>query len=142
MTLLDTLGITTVSVSADRVEMRMPVRPEIYQPHGFLHGGATIALLESCASRAAEERTDFDKELIFGLETTIRHKKARKDGMITGVAELEREEPSYGGRKQFWHVVAKDDAGDVVSEGTFITKIVTKEHFAEKQRKQAEAHQK
>lgn len=92
MTLLDTLGITTVSVSADRVEMRMPVRPEIYQPHGFLHGGATIALLESCASRAAEERTDFDKELIFGLETTIRHKKARKDGMITGVAELEREE--------------------------------------------------
>ena len=127
MTLLDTLGITTVSVSADRVEMRMPVRPEIYQP---------------CASRAAEERTDFDKELIFGLETTIRHKKARKDGMITGVAELEREEPSYGGRKQFWHVIATDELGDTISEGTFITKIVTKEHFAEKQRKQAEAHQK
>ena len=142
MTLLDTLGITTVSVSADRVEMRMPVRPEIYQPHGFLLGGATIALLESCASRAAEERTDFDKELIFGLETTIRHKKARKDGMITGVAELEREEPSYGGRKQFWHVIAADELGDTISEGTFITKIVTKEHFAEKQRKQAEAHQK
>ena len=115
MTLLDTLGITTVSVSADRVEMRMPVRPEIYQPHGFLHGGATIALLESCASRAAEERTDFDKELIFGLETTIRHKKARKDGMITGVAELEREEPSYGGRKQFWHVIAADELGDTIS---------------------------
>ena len=83
MTLLDTLGITTISVEKNRVEMRMPVRPEIYQPHGFLHGGATIALLESCASRAAEELTDFDKELIFGLETTIRHKKARKDGVIT-----------------------------------------------------------
>ena len=120
----------------------MPIVPEVFQPHGYLHGGATIALLESCASRAAEERTAFDKELIFGLETTIRHKKARKDGMITGVAELEREEPSYGGRKQFWHVIATDELGDTISEGTFITKIVTKEHFAEKQRKQAEAHQK
>ena len=124
MTLLDTLSITTVSVSADRVEMRMPVRPEIYQPHGFLHGGATIALLESCASRAAEERTDFDKELIFGLETTIRHKKARKDGMITGVAELEREEPSYGGRKQFWHVIATDEQGKVRLTSTCTLHIV------------------
>ena len=41
----------------------------------------------------------------------------------SGFADLEHEDPSYGGRKQFWHVVAKDDAGDVVSEGTFITKI-------------------
>ena len=115
MTLLDTLGITTISVEKNRVEMRMPVRPEIYQPHGFLHGGATIALLESCASRAGEELTDFDKELIFGLETTI-------------------------GRKQFWHVIATDELGDTISEGTFITKIVTKEHFAEKQRKLAAEH--
>ena len=31
-------------------------------------------------------------------------------------------------------IESKDDDGDVVSEGTFITKIVTKEHFAEKKR--------
>ena len=109
MTLLDTLHITYDVVTPEHVEMSMPISEEIYQPHGFLHGGATLALLESCASRGAEARTDFDKELPFGLESDIRHKK-------------------------FWHVVAKDDAGDVVSEGTFITKIVTKEHFAEKNR--------
>lgn len=112
----------------------MPISEEIYQPHGFLHGGATLALLESCASRGAEARTDFDKELPFGLESDIRHKKPGKSGVLHGFADLEHEDPSYGGRKQFWHVVAKDDAGDVVSEGTFITKIVTKEHFAEKNR--------
>ena len=66
MTLLDTLRITYDVVTPEHVEMSMPISEEIYQPHGFLHGGATLALLESCASRGAEARTDFDKELPFG----------------------------------------------------------------------------
>lgn len=138
MTLIDTLRIETTSVSPERVEMTMPITDEVRQPHGFLHGGATIALLESCASRGADARTDFSKELPFGLESTIRHKKPGKTGLLHGLAELDHEDPSYGGRKQFWHVVATDDAGDVVSEGTFITKIVTLEHFASKQKQREE----
>lgn len=134
MTLLDTLQIEVVSVSPERVEMTMPITEAHQQPHGFLHGGATIALLESCASRGADARTDFDKELPFGLESTIRHKKPGKQGVLHGLAELDHEDPSYGGRKQFWHVVATDDEGDTVSEGTFVTKIVTLEHFASKQK--------
>ncbi len=138
MTLIDTLHIETLSVSPERVEMTMPITDEVRQPHGFLHGGATIALLESCASRGADARTDFEKELPFGLESTIRHKKPGKSGLLHGLAELDHEDPSYGGRKQFWHVVATDDAGDTVSEGTFITKIVTLEHFASKQKQREE----
>ncbi len=138
MTLIDTLHIEIVSASPERVEMTMPITDEVRQPHGFLHGGATIALLESCASRGADARTDFDKELPFGLESTIRHKKPGKSGLLHGLAELDHEDPSFGGRKQFWHVVATDDAGDVVSEGTFITKIVTLEHFASKQKQREE----
>ena len=138
MTLIDTLHIETVSAGPERVEMTMPITDEVRQPHGFLHGGATIALLESCASRGADARTDFDKELPFGLESTIRHKKPGKAGLLHGLAELDHEDPSFGGRKQFWHVVATDDAGDVVSEGTFITKIVTLEHFASKQKQRGE----
>ena len=79
MTLLDTLHITYDVVTPEHVEMSMPISEEIYQPHGFLHGGATLALLESCASRGAEARTDFDKELPFGLESDIRHKKPGKN---------------------------------------------------------------
>ena len=138
MTLIDTLHIEIVSASPERVEMTMPITDEVRQPHGFLHGGATIALLESCASRGADARTDFDKELPFGLESTIRHKKPGKSGLLHGLAELDHEDPSFGGRKQFWHVVATDDAGDVVSEGTFVTKIVTLEHFASKQKQREE----
>ena len=67
MTLLDTLHITYDVVTPEHVEMSMPISEEIYQPHGFLHGGATLALLESCASRGAEARTDFDKELPLSL---------------------------------------------------------------------------
>ena len=39
MTLLDTLHITYDVVTPEHVEMSMPISEEIYQPHGFLHGG-------------------------------------------------------------------------------------------------------
>ena len=134
MALHELLNLHTVERSADRVAIDMPITPDLFQPHGLLHGGVTIALLETCASYGAEERTDFEHELPFGLETTIRHRKPGRAGTLHGVAEIEREEPSYGGRKQFWHVVATDDEGDIVSEGTFTTKIVTLEHLAAKER--------
>lgn len=139
MAMAETMHIEVVERSPERVEVTMPIIPDFFQPHGLLHGGATIVLLETAASYGAEERCDFSAELPFGLETTIRHRKPGRSGTLRGVAELEREEPSHGGRKQFWHVVATDDAGDVVSEGTFITKVVTLEHLAEKERRRKEA---
>lgn len=142
MGLHELFHMTTVVRTPDRVEIAMPITPDLFQPHGLLHGGVTIALLETCASYGAEERTDFDRELPFGLETTIRHRKPGRSGLLHGVAEIDHEEPSYGGRKQFWHVVATDDEGDVVSEGTFVTKIVTLEHLAEKERARKEAQSK
>lgn len=139
MAFADLVRIEEISRSPERVELALPITPDLFQPHGLLHGGVTIALLETAASYGAEERCDFSVEQPFGLETTIRHRKPGRAGMLHGVAELEREEPaSFGGRKQFWRVVATDDEGDVVSEGTFITKIVTHVHLAEKERQRAE----
>lgn len=135
MALAELLHIKEIERGPERVELSMPITPDVYQPHGLLHGGVTIALLETAASYGAEERTDFSKELPFGLETTIRHRKPGKTGTLHGVAELEREEPaSFGGRKQFWHVVATDDEGDIISDGIFVTKIVTLAHLEEKKR--------
>ena len=50
MALTDTLHIETVSADKRHVEATMPIVPEVFQPHGYLHGGATIALLETVAS--------------------------------------------------------------------------------------------
>lgn len=127
---IEELDITVVSATKERVEMEMPITDKLMQPFGFLHGGVTIALLESVASLAAELNTDLSKERPFGIDVHVRHRKSGKQGMLRAVAEL----GSVEGSKQIWNVVAYDDEGDVVSDGTVTTKIVTLERLAEKER--------
>lgn len=135
------MGIEFTYEGPDRVEAQMPIDANKLQPSGFLHGGATITLLETVASRASDLITDHDKEYSFGVDVHVRHKKPGESGMLHGTAQLDHVE----GSKQFWHVTATDDAGDTVSEGTVMTKIVPKERLAQKQaerdakRKAAEA---
>ncbi len=128
MGFVDTLGIEIVEASADRVEAVMPITPALAQPHGFVHGGVTLSLLETVASAGAELRFDPETELPFGIEVNVRHRKSAREGKLLGVAEIDHEE----GAKQFWRVAAYDDAGDVVSDGIFVTKIVTLERLREK----------
>ena len=130
-----TLGIEYTEVSPTRVVAAMPITPAILQPYGFVHGGATIALLESVASVGAEESVDLERERPFGIEVQVRHRKSGVSGMLRGVAVLDRIE----GRKQFWAVAAYDDGGDVVSDGEIVTKIVSLERLAEKEREREAA---
>ena len=109
----------------------MPITDAVLQPFGFVHGGATLALLETVASRAAELRADLETERPFGTRVDVRHRKSGRAGSVRGVAELERVE----GVKQIWRVNAYDDEGDVMSTGTFETKIVTLAYLAEKGRR-------
>ena len=129
MALTDTLHIETVSADKRHVEATMPIVPEVFQPHGYLHGGATIALLETVASIGTEQNTDFDKDV------QVRHRKSGKEGTLRGVADLDREEVSErtGAVKQYWNVAAYDDAGDVVSDGVIMTKIVSLARLAQKE---------
>ncbi|WP_080799023.1 PaaI family thioesterase [Arabiibacter massiliensis] len=140
MTFADALGIRVESADEQRVEAVMPITPEVLQPFGFVHGGATIALLETAASIGAELRANLDEERPFGVDVHVRHRKSGRAGTLRGVAELDREEPSRAaGMKQFWRVAAYDDAGDVVSEGEVVTKIVSLDYLARKNRERATA---
>lgn len=140
MALTDTLHIKATDVCETRVEAVMPITPDLYQPHGYLHGGATIALLETVASIGTEQNTDFDNERPFGIDVHVRHRKSGKNGVLRGVAELDRQEPSSaGGVKQYWNVVAYDEDGDVVSDGVIMTKIVPLARLAQKEQERAAA---
>ena len=123
-TLLDVLGISVVEITPDHVELTMPISGDVLQEWGFLHGGATLALLESAASYGAAARTDPAVERPFGIKL---------GGVVRGVADIDREELSrHGGRKQFWRIVAYDETGDVLSEGTMLTMISPLSRLAEK----------
>ena len=135
-----TLGLSMVEDSPTHVRMDMPLRPGLMQPFGILHGGATIALLESAASWGATLDADLSIEVPFGVRADIKHKKPGREGTVHGEATLDHiEDQGKRGRKLFWHVRATDDAGDVISEGTFVTKTVSKKRLAEKARAHKEA---
>ena len=134
MALTETLHIDTVSAGRRHVEAVMPITSDVLQPHDYLHGGATIALLETVASIGAEQSTDFERERPFGVDVRVRHRKGGKKGLLRGVADLDREEVSErtGAVKQYWNVAAYDDAGYVVSDGVIMTKIVPLVHLEAK----------
>lgn len=129
-----TLGIHFTKVEPGLVEAEMPITAELLQPFGFLHGGATLALLESVASAGGEFVCDLEVEQPFGVEADIRHKKSGREGDVArGVARLTDRRPSSKvGYKLFWDVAAYDGVGDVLSEGVFVVKVVPKDYLAQK----------
>lgn len=138
MTFLDTLQLKVVKESPTHVEMTMPITPEVRQPFGFLHGGATIALLESVASRGSEVRADLEKNRPFGIDVHVRHWLAGREGMVHAVADFDHEEPSkVSGMKHYWNVAAYDDEGNLLSKGEVMVKIVPLSRLEEKKAEMA-----
>ena len=127
MSFNELLGITFPEASDTLVRGELPITDAIRQPFGFVHGGATITLLEAVASLGTGLHTDLSRELSFGVNVNVTHRKSGVDGTLHGEATLDREEKSSKGyRKLFWNVCARDDAGDVVSEGRVLCLIVPK----------------
>lgn len=131
MSYTEDIGIEFVEASAQRVVGVMRIDARFHQPYGFVHGGVTLTLLESVASKGAEFYTDFACERPFGVHIDVRHRKSACEGTLRGVAEFDHTE-GFENRTQVWRVAAYDDAGDAVSEGTFKTKVVTLERLREK----------
>lgn len=122
-TLLEALGIKIVSMAADKVVATMPVDERTIQPFGYLHGGATAALLETVASLGAIENIDLTTHLVFGTEICVRHKKSAREGVVTGTArpiEITDE-------RQIWGVESHNEAGDLLSKGSCTVRVVPRE---------------
>ena len=118
------LGITYSLMTRTHVEASMPVVEEVLQPFGYLHGGATIALLESAASEGAGLSCG-PGETAFGVDVHVAHRSSMTGGTVSCEARLAAEErTSKGYRKQTWDVVARNPDGAVVSEGQVICLIV------------------
>ena len=98
------LGIEYEEIGADRIVATMPVTPRVHQPHGYLHGGASVVLAESVASVGAHISSPPEK-IAFGLEINANHIRPKKDGMLraTGI-------PLHKGRTtHVWEVRIEDE---------------------------------
>jgi uncharacterized protein (TIGR00369 family) len=97
------LGIRTEERTRERVVMTMDVTPRVHQPHGLLHGGASVALAETAASVAANMNCDAES-VALGQEINANNVRGVREGTIRAVAT-----PLHIGRSsQVWSVEIRD----------------------------------
>jgi len=111
-TMNEALGIIFTEITPEYVKATMPVNENTMQPMGILNGGASMALVETVASAAANLLIDRDKQVGFGLEINGNHcRPANRGTIVTATAT-----PLHIGKTtQIWQVNICDEAGKLVN---------------------------
>ncbi len=119
--LSDHLGITFTELGDDFLTARMPILPQVMQPIGIMHGGATAALAETVASAAANYCVDQTAFVCVGLELNINHVRPMKTGHVDAVTT-----PLHLGKTtQIWDIKIYNEEKKLVSISR-LTLAVTK----------------
>ncbi len=118
-TLLSHLDIEFTEVTADSITARMPVNEKTLNPLGFLHGGASLALLETVGSSLSVFHTDVEKNHVFGMNVNANHLKPAQSGFVYATATFLHK----GLKTQVVNVVIRNEKGETVCDGR-ITNIV------------------
>lgn len=110
-TLMEILAIEFVDVGDDFLTAKMPVGPKVHQPYGQLHGGATAALAESVGSAASNFFIESDSQFVNGIELTINHVKAKREGTVFATARNIHK----GRSTHLWEVRIVDEENKLIS---------------------------
>jgi 1,4-dihydroxy-2-naphthoyl-CoA hydrolase len=109
-TLTERLGIEFTAIGDNYIRGTMPVDERTRQPHGLLHGGASVALAETLGSTGATLCVDTRQYVCVGQEINANHVRGMRAGIVTGTAR-----PLHvGGRSQIWVIEIVNEAGQLV----------------------------
>jgi len=87
-TLMEHLGIKYTDVGEDYLVAEMEVSSIHWQPMKILHGGATLALVESVGSTLSVIHIDMNKYDVKGMEINANHICSMRKGKITAKAQF------------------------------------------------------
>ena len=108
-TAMEPLGIRFTELGPDFVRGTMPVDARTRQPHGLLHGGASVLLAETLGSTAGGLCVPPGKGVV-GIEINANHVRGVKEGLVTGTAR-----PLHvGASTQVWEIRIEDERGKLV----------------------------
>ena len=108
-TLQGLIGIEFVDHGDEWLRARMPVGPQVHQPFGRLHGGASVVLAETVASVAGSLCVPEGKVTV-GMEINANHARPARDGHVYATAPAEQR----GRTTQIWTIRIGDGAGKLV----------------------------
>lgn len=122
-TLMQTLGIECVEIGADYLVARMPVDARTHQPVGLLHGGASMALIESIGSMGSGLLLDGTSDMPVGIEINANHVRGVTSGHVLGKGKLVH----AGKRTHLWQVdITEQATGKLVCTGRLTVMVVPK----------------
>ena len=121
-TLVSTLGIIFTDVGEHFLEAKMKVTPNLHQPAGVLHGGATAALAETLGSSAAAIFSMKKNQMLRGVELSINHVRGISEGYVYA-----RAVPVHMGRTmQLWKITIIDEDNRDISFAKLTTLTIDK----------------
>ena len=122
-TLVSTLGIIFTDVGEYFLEAKMKVTPNLHQPAGVLHGGATAALAETVGSSAAAIFSMKKDQMLRGVELSINHVRGISEGYVFAKAT-----PVHMGRTmQLWKISITDENHKDISFAKLTTLTINKQ---------------
>jgi 1,4-dihydroxy-2-naphthoyl-CoA hydrolase len=104
------IGLEFTGFGEDWLGARLPVDQRTRQPHGLLHGGASVVLAEATASVAGSLTINPALQRALGMEINANHVRHATHGYVHAVARPE----TLGKRMQVWAIRISDDGGQLV----------------------------
>lgn len=84
-TVMETLGISIVEYTPERVVATMEVNEKVYQPFRIMHGGVSVVLAETVSSAGSYQFIDPQKQKAVGLEINANHIRSVSRGIIKAI---------------------------------------------------------
>ena len=101
------VGIEVLSIGADGITGRLPVRPELLAPNGYLHAASVIALADTMAGYGTVANLPEGAKTFTTIELKSNFLGTARDGVIECKAT-----PGHLGRlTQVWDAIVTDAAG-------------------------------
>lgn len=106
------IGLEITSVTPEEVRAVLPVRPELHQPYGLLHGGVLCSVVETLGSVGGAAWFG-DRGKVVGTANHTNLLRAVREGTLAAVAT-----PVHRGRsQQLWSVEIRDEQDRLVAKG-------------------------
>ncbi len=125
-TLAERIGIRITEVGPDYLRATLPVTPDVHQPYGVLHGGASVAWAEPVGSVGANRCVDTERLACFGQEINANHLRSVSTGIVTATARPHH----IGSRSQVWGIEIRDERGRLVCISRLTMAIVPRRESA------------
>lgn len=121
-TMVEHIGIEITELGDDYIVGTMPVDHRTVQTMGVLHGGATMALIETLGSIGSTLAINNETHAIVGLEINANHLKMAKSGLVTCKAVLIHE----GRKTHIWQADVWNENNERICTGRLTTLVIEK----------------